>query len=422
MLVARGTPSSVILAMAEHLTWPNYTVEQTREDLAKMIDGARRKGFGEPDASCDPVDDVMAVPPKASPLLPMLTVDELLALPDPEWLIVGLLVENSLAVLYGPFRSYKSFVAVDWALSLATGIDWCGHQVSQCDVLYILGEGVPGTKLRVVAWLQHHGHQQTRPRLPTDPMRHQLDGPSRSPTPDLDRGRGEQANRLQPEAGHPRNLAPFHVWRRREQREGHGRRHRQCGDHPTRVGLYTASCPSRRERRRTRLAWLISSSGLPGAMDTVFRLTRNENRATLLVEKQKDAEDGQEVHLRAELVNVLAAKRHVAPRSSLVLVLDDTPSDPTNHLSPTQRRAKEILVDLIASEGKPLPQGGAWPSPVNGMVVHGVAMERWQQECDARRLSNAQERKHRNEAFQRVSQALLNNLTVAARDDWVWLT
>jgi hypothetical protein len=113
MLVARGTPSSVILAMAEHLTWPNYTVEQTREDLAKMIDGARRKGFGEPDASCDPVDDVMAVPPKASPLLPMLTVDELLALPDPEWLIVGLLVENSLAVLYGPFRSYKSFVAVE---------------------------------------------------------------------------------------------------------------------------------------------------------------------------------------------------------------------------------------------------------------------------------------------------------------------
>jgi hypothetical protein len=105
-----------------------------------------------------------------------------------------------------------------------------------------------------------------------------------------------------------------------------------------------------------------------------------------------------------------------------VLVLDDTPLDSTNHLSPTQRRAKEILIDLIASEGKPLPQGGAWPSPVNGLLVHGVAMERWQQECDARRLSNAQERKHRNEAFQRVSQALLNNWTVAARDDWVWLT
>ena len=65
-LVALNTPSAAILAMAEHLTWPDYTVTQTRAELAKMIAGARQKGFGDG----DDVDDVMNVPPKAPVTFP----------------------------------------------------------------------------------------------------------------------------------------------------------------------------------------------------------------------------------------------------------------------------------------------------------------------------------------------------------------
>ena len=64
---------------------------------------------------------------------------------------------DAFAVLYGQFRSYKSFIALDWALCLATGTPWCGHAVKQRDILYIAGEGVAGLKLRMAAWLQHHG-------------------------------------------------------------------------------------------------------------------------------------------------------------------------------------------------------------------------------------------------------------------------
>ena len=54
MLVARGTPPCVIEAMAPELTWPGYTVEQTRAELATMIAGAHRKGFApEQDESVD---------------------------------------------------------------------------------------------------------------------------------------------------------------------------------------------------------------------------------------------------------------------------------------------------------------------------------------------------------------------------------
>ena len=51
MLVARGTPTTVILAMAENLTRPGYRIEDTRRDLSQMIDGARRKGFAPDEAS-----------------------------------------------------------------------------------------------------------------------------------------------------------------------------------------------------------------------------------------------------------------------------------------------------------------------------------------------------------------------------------
>ncbi len=82
---------------------------------------------------------------KAAALFPILTVTQLADLPDPEWLIDDLMVASSLCTLYGQFRSYKSFIALDWGLCLATGTDWCDRTVKQCDVLYIAGEGVGGS-------------------------------------------------------------------------------------------------------------------------------------------------------------------------------------------------------------------------------------------------------------------------------------
>ena len=47
-LVGAGRPSSEILAMAEGITLPGYTADQTRTDMRKMIDAARAK-WGVPD-------------------------------------------------------------------------------------------------------------------------------------------------------------------------------------------------------------------------------------------------------------------------------------------------------------------------------------------------------------------------------------
>jgi AAA domain len=84
-------------------------------------------------------------------------LEEILMLPPPQWLIDGLLQTDTLAVLYGPPKAGKSFLAFDLALSVAAGRPSLGHEVKQGDVLYVSAEGGNGVSPRVRAWLAKRG-------------------------------------------------------------------------------------------------------------------------------------------------------------------------------------------------------------------------------------------------------------------------
>ena len=73
-------------------------------------------------------------------------------LPEAEPLVEGFLVKESLIRLYGPPKSFKSFVMLDLAACIGGGIDWHGKKVVQSKVLYVVAEGVRGIKRRVRAW------------------------------------------------------------------------------------------------------------------------------------------------------------------------------------------------------------------------------------------------------------------------------
>lgn len=88
-----------------------------------------------------------------------LSIDELEALPPPRWLVPGVLVEGSLAAIYGAPESGKSFLAVDMSMAVAGGLDWHGRPVERGGVLYIAAEGAPGLGKRVRAWKVEHGAQ-----------------------------------------------------------------------------------------------------------------------------------------------------------------------------------------------------------------------------------------------------------------------
>lgn len=88
----------------------------------------------------------------SSNVFELLSPMELDSLPEAESLIENFLVKESVARLYGPPKSYKSFVMLDMAACVGAGIPWCGNATVQSKVLYVVAEGVRGIRRRVRAW------------------------------------------------------------------------------------------------------------------------------------------------------------------------------------------------------------------------------------------------------------------------------
>jgi hypothetical protein len=88
----------------------------------------------------------------------LLTAAQVIQRPPPEALIEGLLFRSSLALLYGKPKSFKSFLALDWALSIAGGRDWGDRATAQGPVIYVAAEGLAGLGKRIQAWEQSYGH------------------------------------------------------------------------------------------------------------------------------------------------------------------------------------------------------------------------------------------------------------------------
>lgn len=88
----------------------------------------------------------------------LLTGEGLKALPPMTWRVRGLLPTQGLASIYGPSGSAKTFLALDLACAIASGIpQWFGAKVTAAPVAYLALEGSGGIRQRVTAWEKHHG-------------------------------------------------------------------------------------------------------------------------------------------------------------------------------------------------------------------------------------------------------------------------
>ncbi|MFE1587005.1 AAA family ATPase [Streptomyces sp. NPDC058737] len=98
--------------------------------------------------SGDPADALLAE------LLDATSLDNMPAL---EPLVGDLLHLDSLARIIGPSGHMKSFVTIDLAGHVGTGMKWHGHYVRQGTVVYLVAEGARGIRKRVRAWEKHYG-------------------------------------------------------------------------------------------------------------------------------------------------------------------------------------------------------------------------------------------------------------------------
>jgi len=88
---------------------------------------------------------------------PLLTIEDLKALPDPKPIIGNIIYENTICLLYGEPESGKSFIALSMCHSVSNGTPWMGYECQSANALYIYGEGAAGIKKRMSALEDEYG-------------------------------------------------------------------------------------------------------------------------------------------------------------------------------------------------------------------------------------------------------------------------
>ena len=141
--VQLGFTKEQFLKFAPLLTTSGYTVEQTHAEIGRMFDDAIAKGFA-------PETRVQTI---KSPVFQLLSEIEV---KPPVWLVDEILIEKSNVGIVGASYTGKSFLAIDLACSVASGVPFHGREVMQGAVAYIAGEGNSGLGMRANAWCETH--------------------------------------------------------------------------------------------------------------------------------------------------------------------------------------------------------------------------------------------------------------------------
>lgn len=143
--VVRGLVGTPHADLADHLA-----AGHGLDDLAPLdLDASDEPPADEPP---DPVDALIGE---------LLDASDLDNIPAPTPVIRDVLFLDTIGRVYGESGTFKSFITLDFAGCVGTGIPWHGHPVRQGLVVYIVAEGARGVRKRVRAWEQAHGRKMT---------------------------------------------------------------------------------------------------------------------------------------------------------------------------------------------------------------------------------------------------------------------
>lgn len=94
--------------------------------------------------------------PPEMEVLPMRAIRRL---PNPNYLVEGMVIDNGLGFIFGPPGCGKTFVQLSMALSVAYELPtWWGRKIAKSGpVIYISSEGSSDMKYRIGAWEHEHG-------------------------------------------------------------------------------------------------------------------------------------------------------------------------------------------------------------------------------------------------------------------------
>lgn len=160
-LIASGTHPGAIVNTIRALMNNSRAPRDERwtaryNDIPRSVDTAFQK-FGQPGIS---LPDTTTIDPDTGEILrePLFRkAGSLLTNLKPvQYVVDGYLETDAISMIFGPSGSGKSFIALAFACSVASGTAWFGMPVKQGPVFVIIGEGLNGYARRIAAWSKQY--------------------------------------------------------------------------------------------------------------------------------------------------------------------------------------------------------------------------------------------------------------------------
>ena len=345
------------------------------------------------------------------PAFPFLSIGDLLDNIKPvSWLIKDMLETNSLALMFGEPGCGKSFLAIDIACSVATGLPWHKQPVKRPGpVFYLAGEGHNGIARRFKAWQMAH-HTQL------DDKSIYISAHSASLLDEAEAARiCESIESCVGDGSAPvllvidtlaRNFGPGDENNTEDMSRfiSHLDRHfRNLWGCCVLVVHHTGVATQNRAR---------GNSALKGALDAEYAIKRVDDTITLTTHKMKDAPEPSPRSFDLETIQLPLTNEDGEPETSCILKSTESlPSDPCNiRLGKTQQACLDILKDLYRQHQDNLIQrdcsaGGA-----------RVKYNDWRDGC----VGQGKPHKARNN-FSRTRETLVNKGQICVEHGYVYL-
>jgi hypothetical protein len=264
---------------------------------------------------------------------------ELRALPPLSWLVRGVMECASFVVLYGNPGTFKTFLALAWALSISEGRDWLGRKVKPGPVVYVCAEGGRGVGRRVEAWLKNEG-------LEDAPQAFFVLNPVEVKDANV---RGVLVKEIEKVAPNPA-LIVFDTLNRCFSGEENSatemgvliraaQTFQEKGT--TVVFIHHAGKPRDFSESRER-----GSSALRAAADTMIKIEADGDRVTVICDKQKDAEPFKKIALAVEIITLGYDDEEGESITSCVLVPVDDDAEAGAALDSNLLIALQVLVGI----------------------------------------------------------------------------
>lgn len=316
----------------------------------------------------------------------------------PKYIIGELIETDTLGLMFGDPGCGKSFLAVDIALSVASGTPFHGRDTKQGAVFFIAGEGHNGLARRFAAWSQARGISLAGvPLFKSERAAQFLDGSSAKAVADAVEGLAVQhgspaliiidtlaRNFGAGDENNTKDMSEFVV-----AIDDLKARFPGCS-----VLIVHHSGHAAKERARGAMA-------LKGALDCEYRVEKDGRDLKLVNTKMKDAEPPQDLYFSFKQVDLDGIAK------SAVLEATDAP-ERQHKLTPAQRLAQETYVTAAA-------QYGVWQDG----TFHGVQLEDWRKEFYAKHTGDNTGAKRQAFRRARKEQAEIGKVVVES-DLYLW--